>query len=175
MNSSGNPFIRVNAHELSANQGLKKQLHDWNGKRIVWQTSLAYRHKQAEHLMYAMFVSGLLLWPALNIEWSLTRWALALHMLVGVTVFPLVAGCFWWFHRRLLSRSSKPFLKMTGRVIELLLVLCSLTGGYLWYVGATGDALSLWIQDIHFYSSCLLAPLVFRHAFRWSVLNVFSK
>ncbi len=158
-----------------APQRLSQVLSKWTARLSAWQKALAYRHKQSEILLYLMFVSGLMLWPMLGVEWALTRWALFVHMLLGVTAFPVIVGSFWWSHRRLLLRSRKAFLRTTGRCIEWLLLMCTFSGAYLWYFGVTGDSLSLLIQDIHFYSSCLLGPLVLRHAFRWSVLNVFKK
>jgi len=132
----------------------------------------AYRHKWAEFLLYFMFVSGLLLWDVVALNWPLARWLLLVHLVVGATVFCVVVGTFWSAHRRLIFGSNKVLLRRTGSVIEWLLVACSLSGFYLLFYGNTGQWLGQWIQDIHFYSSWLLAPLVFRHALRWSILKL---
>jgi len=118
-----------------------------------------------------MFVTGLLLWDRINISWQLERFALLTHMMIGISLFSLVVGAFWSSHRNLLQKSNKRFLKQTGTVIEWLLLVCSLTGFYLFFYGNTGNTLGILIQDIHFYSSWILVPLVFRHALRWSVIN----
>ncbi|GAA3922930.1 hypothetical protein [Litoribacillus peritrichatus] len=134
--------------------------------------SMAFRHTKAEKLMYIMFVSGLLLWEPLQLIWQVNRWVLLMHMVVGATVFTVIVGAFWSSHRRLVAKAKKPFLRYTGQAIEWLLLACSISGFYLLFFGVTGDDQSVLIQNVHFYSSWLLAPLVFRHAFRWSVLNV---
>ena len=137
-----------------------------------WWQRLAYHHKWAESLLYVMFFSGLLLWDAVAVSWQIERWTLLVHMLVGATLFTVIVGAFWGAHRRLITSSNKSFLRQTGTVIEWLLIVCSLSGFYLFFYGKPGNTLGVIIQDVHFYSSWLLAPLVFRHAMRWSVLNL---
>ena len=138
----------------------------------LWWSKLAYRHKMAEFLMYFMFVSGLLLWERLSLDWHIGRWLLLSHMFVGATIFTLVVGVFWSSPRQLFTKSNKHFLKLTGRLVEVLLFACVLSGFYLLIFGNTGNQLCLVIEQIHFYSSWLLAPLVARHALRWSIINV---
>ncbi len=72
-----------------------------------------------------MFFSGLLLWEPLTPLWSLARWNLFLHVMLSLTLFPLLFGAFWFSHRSLLNRSNKPFLRTTGRIIEALLLILS--------------------------------------------------
>ena len=136
-----------------------------------WWQQLAYRHKSAEFLLYLMFVSGVLLWDKIALSWQISRWLLPLHMIIGVTLFSIIVGAFWSSHRKLITKSKKTFLRQTGTLIEWLLVVCTLSGFYLFFYGNTGNNISQLIQDLHFYSSWLLAPVVFRHALRWSILN----
>jgi len=136
---------------------------------------LAYQHKKAEFVLYIMFLSGLLLWPMIAIAWQVERIVLLLHMLAGLTVFPALVGSFWLSHRSLLANSNKSFLRQTGTLIEYLLIACTVSGVYLTFWGNTGSDLSIFIQDIHFYSSWLLAPLVLKHAWRWTILTFFKK
>lgn len=137
----------------------------------TWWKQLAYRHKSAEFLLYFMFVSGVLLWDKIALNWQISRWLLPLHMIIGVTLFSIIVGAFWSSHRKLITKSKKAFLRQTGTLIEWLLVVCTLSGFYLFFYGNTGNSISQLIQDLHFYSSWLLAPIVFRHALRWSILN----
>ncbi len=137
-----------------------------------WWQQLAYHHKWAEFFMYFMFISGLLLWNIISVSWQLERLMLLSHMLVGATLFTLIVGLFWSSHRRLLQTSQKNFLRKTGWVIEWLLIICTLSGFYIFLWGNTGNNVSQTIQNIHFYSSWILAPLVFRHAFRFSILKL---
>lgn len=136
---------------------------------------LAFHHKKAEFVLYLMFISGLLLWPMINIVWQVERIVLLMHMLAGLTLFPIFVGSFWLSHRRLLKSNQKNFLRKTGTIIEYLLIACTLSGIYLTFWGNTGNNFSILIQDIHFYSSWLLAPLVLAHAWRWTVLKFFRK
>ncbi|WP_299013818.1 hypothetical protein [uncultured Photobacterium sp.] len=142
------------------------------GRFSQWWHRLAYRHKWAESLLYLMFFSGLLLWDTVSVSWKIERWTLLVHMLVGATLFTVIVGAFWGAHRRLITSSKKSFLRQTGTAIEWLLMACCLSGFYLFFYGTPGNPLGEAIQDVHFYSSWLLAPLVFRHAMRWSVLNI---
>lgn len=137
-----------------------------------WWRTLAYHHQWAEGTLYLMFATGLLLWSRIDLYWPVQRWVLATHMLVGATFFVLVVGAFWLSHRRLITSSKKPFLVKTGSIIEWLLMVCSLSGFYLFFFGAPGNAVGNLISEIHFYSSWLLVPLVFRHAIRWSIVNI---
>jgi len=119
-----------------------------------------------------MFFSGLLLWNQLDVNWPIERWALVVHMVVGISLFSLIVGAFWMSHRKLILSSKKNFLRQTGTIIEWLLIACSISGFYLFFYGVPGNYLGNFIADVHFYSSWLLVPLVFRHALRWSVLNI---
>ncbi len=139
---------------------------------LSWWKKLAYRHKSAEFLMYVMFVTGFLLWDRIALNWQIERFALLFHMLIGATLFTFVVGLFWGSHRKLITKSHNRFLKKTGTIIEWLLISCSLTGFYLFIYGNTGNQLSFFIENIHFYSSWLLVPLMFRHALRWSIINI---
>ncbi|MGC3835996.1 hypothetical protein ACPSKX_18095 [Moritella viscosa] len=104
----------------------------------------AFHHKKAEAILYLMFLPGLLLWPFITIPWQVERTVLLMHMLAGISIFPVF-------------------------------VVCTLTGVYLTFWGNTGNNFSILMQDIHFYSSWLLAPLVLRHAWRWTVIKFFRK
>jgi len=152
-----------------ATQNYIPTMHSQNVFHSWWQ-QLAYRHKSAEFLMYFMFVSGVLLWDRISIIWQLERVMLLSHMIIGATLFTIVVGAFWSSHRNLLNKSKKPFLKQTGLIIEWLLATCTLTGFYVFLIGNTGNSFSVFIANIHFYSSWILVPLVFRHAMRWSII-----
>jgi len=129
--------------------------------RQFWQW-LAYHHQAAEGTLYLMFFSGLLLWEPLTPLWSLARWNLFFHVMLSLTLFPLLFGAFWLSHRSLLNRSNKPFLRTTGRIIEALLLICL----------ASGLLLVLHLASwAHWLSALALTPLVLRHAWRWTILK----
>lgn len=138
--------------------------------RQFWQW-LAYHHQAAEGTLYLMFFSGLLLWEPLTPLWSLARWALFLHVTLSLTLFPLLFGAFWLSHRTLLRRSNKPFLRITGRIIEGLLLVCLASGLLLILHGTPGDSMGGLASWAHWLSALLLTPLVLRHAWRWTILQ----
>ena len=144
-----------------------------NTLRAGWER-LAYRHKFAEATLYLMFISGLILWDFIEVGWEIERVMLISHLLAGLTIFPLIVGPFWASHRNLMTGSKKRFLRTTGRLVEFLLIICTASGVYLMLYGNPGNLTGQLVQDVHFYSSMLLIPVVFRHAMRWSVLKVFN-
>lgn len=158
---------------MSALMTTDKQMALWPRLKTQYQ-QLAYHHKKAEVVLYLMFASGLLLWPMISIAWQVERVVLLMHMLAGLTLFPIFVGTFWLSHRRLLKNNKKVFLRQTGTAIEYLLILCTISGIYLSFWGNTGNDFSIVMQDIHFYSSWLLTPLVLRHAWRWTILRFFK-
>jgi len=139
---------------------------------LDWWKARAYKHKGAETALYLMFFSGLLLWDWIGLDWQFMRFLLFGHMFIGLFVFPFTMLPFWLSHRKLLLRTRKKSFIRTGRFIEYLLMLCSFSGVYLIFWGAPGGYLGWLMQTAHFYSSWLLAPLIFYHALRWSVLNI---
>lgn len=138
--------------------------------RQRWQ-ALAYRNRAPEWCLYALAVTGLLLWSPVNLPWSWQRWNLTLHSLVGAVLFPVLVVPFWLSHRRLLTSSRRAFLRWTGRGLELMLVLLSVTGYWLFFIGHRGNAFEAWVGLVHLYLGLGLAPLLVRHAWRWSVLR----
>ena len=138
--------------------------------RQFWQW-LAYHHQAAEGTLYLMFFSGLLLWEPLTPLWSLARWNLFLHVMLSLTLFPLLFGAFLLSHRALLNRSNKPFLRITGRIIEGLLLVCLASGLLLILHGTPGDSMGSLASWAHWLSALLLTPLVLRHAWRWTILQ----
>ncbi len=140
------------------------RLHDYR-KRV------SYRHKRAEWVLWCLLVSGVLLWNRLEVAWPLFRGSLFIHWVLGVVVFPLTVGLFWWGHRQLLQNSQKPKLKLTGHVIEWALITCYLSGVFLAFWGTTGNDVSFVINLFHWASGLLLAPLVMYHGWRFTVVR----
>jgi hypothetical protein len=138
--------------------------------RHLWQW-LAYHHQAAEGSLYLMFFSGLLLWEPLTPVWSLARWNLFLHVMLSLSLFPLLFGAFWLSHRSLLNKSRKPFLRTTGRIIEGLLLVCLGSGLILILHGTPGDGMGNLASWAHWLSALALTPLVLRHAWRWTILT----
>lgn len=132
---------------------------------------LAYRNRAAEWTLYALLLTGLPLVAWWAADWPLQRWSLALHSLLGVFGATLVVVPFWLAHRRLLQTSRKAFLRVTGRLMEILLLIIAISGFYLVWWGNRGDPLDIIMHWAHLIATLTFAPLLLRHAFRWSVLR----
>lgn len=139
---------------------------------LRWQ---AYHHAAAEWVVIFLFVSGVLLWERVPVAWPLLRWSLILHVAVGLIVFPLTTGLFWWSHRKLLQCGRNKFLRATGQILDWLLLICFVSGFILAFWGATGSHAGHWLSDIHWITGLLMGPLMVRHAWRFTVLKLFRR
>lgn len=140
------------------------------GIKQIWQ-QLGYRNKMAEWSLYALFLSGFLLWDILSVPWDGIRVLLILHLLLSIIIFPVYILPFWFSHRRLLKTSKKRLLNITGQCLDLILALCIFSGLYLFILGNRGDDFGNIIFLVHLISALILLPLVMRHSARWSVLQ----
>ncbi len=130
-----------------------------------------YRSKSAELVLYGLAISGIMLWDGFALPWQLQRSTLALHILASLLFFPGVVVLFWMAHRDLLASSTKPRLRRTGQIIEIGLILLTVSGLFLAFFGNRGDfagALAYWM---HLLPAVPLTALVIWHAWRWSMLR----
>jgi len=132
---------------------------------------LAYRHKVSEFVLYVLFLSGVILWDVVDSYWPAFRWSLFVHSVIGLFLFPVTVGLFWYAHRKLWAKSRKPVLKITGRIIEWSLMLCTLSGFFLFIMGANGSLTGDVVSYVHLISGLFLTPIVFYHALKWSVFK----
>ena len=140
------------------------------GLKQAWQ-QLGYRNTIAEWSLYALFISGFLLWDILSIPWDGVRLLLILHVLLSIIIFPIYILPFWLSHRRLLKTSKKRLLNITGQFLDLLLALCVISGLYLLIQGNRGDEFGNLVFLAHLISALVLLPLIMRHSLKWSVLQ----
>ncbi len=145
-----------------------------NNNRVSWWRRLAYRHKAAELSLYILFLTGLPLWSLFNLSWEGERLLLLAHCLGGLMLFPLLILPFWLSHRRLWENSRNQRLRRTGRYLDLLMLLCTLSGIYLLLLGNRGEWLGNFSHYLHLISALPLTLFLLRHAARWSVLRPFS-
>jgi len=136
-----------------------------------WWQQLAYRNKAAEWSLYFMFVSGIVLWNQIVIPWPLERIFLVVHVLSSLLLFPLIVLPFWLTHRKLLRSSSKKLLKITGLLLDYLLLGCALSGVFLVLEGNRGGDFGWFIYMVHLVSAFVIFPLLIRHTAKWSVLK----
>ena len=137
----------------------------------LWWQRQAYRNKAAEWSLYFMFVSGFVLWNQFTLPWQLERVVLITHVLSSLILFPAAVLPFWLSHRRLLKKSQKKLLIITGQLLDCLLLSCAISGVFLFIVGNRGDAMGYLAYLTHLVSALVITPILIRHAARWSVLT----
>ncbi|WP_420414372.1 hypothetical protein [Roseibium sp.] len=135
-----------------------------------WQRE-AYRSKPAELVLYFLAISGLMLWDGFGLPWQMQRSTLTLHLLISLFLFPVFVVPFWLAHREILNRSTKPFLRHTGHLIEYSLILLTISGLYLAFFGNRGGSYGEVAYWTHLLPSLPILLVVARHAFRWSMLK----
>lgn len=140
------------------------------GLKQAWQ-QLGYRNTVAEWSLYALFISGFLLWNILSLPWDAVRLLLILHVLLSIIIFPIYILPFWLSHRRLLKTSKKRFLNITGQCLDFILAMCVTSGLYLLIQGNRGDGFDNGVFLAHLISALILLPIIMRHSLRWSVLQ----
>lgn len=137
----------------------------------AWWQRQAYRNKAAEWSLYFMFVTGFLLWNQFTLPWEIERLLLITHVISSLILFPAAVLPFWLSHRRLLKSSKKKLLIITGKFLDLLLLLCALSGVFLFLVGNRGDNIGYATYLTHLVSAIIITPILMRHAATWSVLK----
>lgn len=136
----------------------------------LW-TRLGYRSKPAEITLYLLALTGLPLWDVFAVDWSIARQLLPLHLAVSLVLFPLLVLPFWLSHRSHLAGSHKPFLRRTGQIIEILLVLTVVSGLWLVIAGNRGDPIGAIAYWTHLILSVPVTVLVLVHAWRYGVVR----
>ncbi|RRC98995.1 hypothetical protein [Amphritea balenae] len=137
----------------------------------AWWRHLAYRHKAAELSLYLLFITGLPLWSLFEMAWSGERFLLLAHFLGSIILFPLLILPFWLSHRRLWQSSKNQKLRNTGYYLDLLMLVCALSGIYLLLLGNRGEWLGYISHYLHLVTAIPLSLLLLFHAARWSVLR----
>ena len=132
---------------------------------------LAYRNTAAETALYLLAVSGIVLWDVLQLPWTLYRWIMVLHSVGGLVASLVWIVPFWWAHRALIRRSRRPWMRTSGRLLDVVLGALLGSGVWLLLVGNRGQLADAWIAGVHLYAGLLVAPLVLAHAWRWSVVR----
>lgn len=128
----------------------------------------ARKHRLAELSLYLLLASGLSLWTLFDLAWGIERSLLLTHSLMGLLLFPALLAPFWLTHRALLKRSDNQWLKLTGQLLDAILLILAASGFYLLLIGNRGGWSEALIADVHFYASFALLPPLVRHTWRWS-------
>jgi DNA-binding beta-propeller fold protein YncE len=138
---------------------------------MFWKR-LGYKSKHAEFVLYFLTISGLMLWDVVGLPWQLIQPSLAIHFVVSLVLFPLFVLPFWLSHRDLIKKNGRPFLRRTGQMIEIALVLLVLSGIYLAFFGNRGNVMGQLAYWLHLVPALPVSVLVFHHAKRYSMVKV---
>ena len=114
--------------------------------------------------------SGLVLWEPLGLAWSIAAPVLVAHVVVGSLLVAGVIVPFVRLHRRRLRFSHRRQMRVTGRAIELSLLLLVASGIYLLLVGNRGALLDQIAAQLHLWLTPPLVALVVGHVLPWSRL-----
>lgn len=132
---------------------------------------LSYQSKPAELIFYFLTISGLALWDGFALSWAIQKPILAAHFLVSILLFPLFVVPFWLTHRKIIERSNKAALRLTGRLIDYTVVLLLASGIYLGLVGNRGNLIGELAYWSHLLPAIPMALLTLYHAKRWSMVK----
>lgn len=118
-----------------------------------------------------LLVSGGALFRPLGLPWAEARWVLLIHVVLSVLLVPLVIVPFWLHHRSRLRWSRRPRQRITGRGIELGLVLLFGSGGWLLFWGWNGTNLGWSVHMVHLLFSVPILALIVWHGWRNSLFR----
>lgn len=140
-------------------------------RRSSWWRWLGYRSKPAEAVLYALLAGGLPLWDVLSAPWFAQRLLLPIHIGISLIFLPLFVVPFWLVHRDHLAGSGKVFLRRTGRIIEIGLVILLLSGVWLVLMGNRGGLGGTVAHWMHLAVSLPLTVLVLVHSWRYGLFR----
>jgi hypothetical protein len=124
------------------------------------------RYRSVEWSLGFAAVSGLLLWEIVPLPWHLAAPVLVAHVLGAALVLAAVIVPFWVGHRGRLRNSQQARMRLTGRVIEVALLLIAVSGLYLFLVGNRGEPIGRAAHEIHLWLTFPLAAGVAVHLAR---------
>ncbi len=128
---------------------------------------------QVELSLYAIALSGLLLWEGLPVSWRVAAPMLVAHIVGGTVLTVLVVAPFWWQHRVRLRTAAPSTRRATGRWIEIVLALLVASGFYLFFAGNDGASDAALAHALHLWLTLPLLAILVLHVARASALRVF--
>jgi len=131
-----------------------------------------HQNKHVELAIYAIFISGLILWDVLGSPWGLARWILPLHIVLSLLLMPLLILPFFIRHRSVFKFSKKPIKRYTGRTLEIVFYTLGLSGFYLFLMGNPGNWMGLTVYWIHLILSFPLIGIMIWHIGKRSLLRL---
>jgi DNA-binding beta-propeller fold protein YncE len=152
-------------------------------RALPWGQRVGYRSRQPEAVIFACLLSGLLLWDRfsglVDLVWPLLRGALLVHLVLSLVAFPLLVVPFWLSHRQRLkdapssrySPGRMAFLRLSGQVLEVLLLVLMASGLWLVLVGNRGDLFGWVVSSAHLIVSLILGALLLAHAWRFTLFR----
>ncbi|TPW32797.1 hypothetical protein [Pararhizobium mangrovi] len=127
--------------------------------------------KPAELSLYVLLATGLLLFAPFGLSWAVVRWALVVHVVSAIVFVPCLVVPFWISHRGLVTTTRKRFLRITGRILELVFVAMFASGAFLLFVGWNGTFAGGLAHDLHLLLAVPVILVVAAHAWRFSFLK----
>lgn len=131
-------------------------------------------YKLIELISYIIFITGFILWSALDISWSIFRNAQMLHfaLSIGLTLLFIIPFIISHTkkHKNTLIKPKKTFRKrrqsFLGILIFVVLFILCISGTYLFLVGNRGgDMYGVISNTVHFYGSFMLIGLIIYHSY----------
>ncbi|MEW5422722.1 multiheme c-type cytochrome [Amorphus sp. 3PC139-8] len=124
-----------------------------------------------ELCLYLLLATGLMITEYTQVPWSVKRWALEVHIVAAVILFPLVIMLFWGLHRGNLEWSRRSFNRRTGRLIEICLTVMFLCGLWLLVIGEDRTQVGEVAHLVHLATAIPLVAAMLWHAWRQSLVR----
>ncbi len=138
---------------------------------LSWWGRIGFRSKPAEAVLWLLAVTGVPLWTGWALDWSAGRVLLPVHIGVSLLLFPVFVIPFWLSHRTHLAGSDRAFLRISGRIIEIGLILLGGSGLWLVLCGNPGARAGLIAHWVHLLVAVPLVALVLAHAWRYGLVR----
>jgi hypothetical protein len=135
----------------------------WRDRFAQWSRAQGKRTRWA---LYLLSASGIVLWDPIGLPWLAARQVLFLHVAASLVLFPLFVLPFWAVHRELLHVSRNAWQRNTGRALDILLAILSLSGVVLIVVGNPGNSIGRFAYWSHLLVALPLVVSLLLHVMR---------
>jgi hypothetical protein len=136
---------------------------------LVWDRFMGWavgQGRAAEWSLYFLTATGGLLWLGEWVPWSIQRHVLWLHIAAGLVLFPAIVLPFWRAHHVAKRFALAPRQRLTGRLLEGLLLALLASGIYLVWIGNPGEIIGASAFWIHLLLSLPLLLALLVHVWR---------
>lgn len=127
--------------------------------------------RPTEICIYLLLISGLMVSEYTHTPWDIKRWALTLHIVAVLILFPMIIMAFWSVHRNNLDWSRRAAQRRTGRIIETFLFIMLACGVWLLFVGENRTQIGAIAHIAHLATALPLAFLIIWHGWKSSLVR----